>query len=249
MQSIQNKLIQLKTCKDRSKYKILGTNDIYVIFQTEYDTALNVKIDDLRQFIDCNKIQDLEIKSDSQYYDLIATTKIEELHIIGVEYGKNVYWDKIINCVKNGNVKRIVFTLLLHDAEFPQFVELLGIKTLIAVEIRTVTLLTCSQIILILPELEKNYHLLGCEFNIDKNIRDRLEKRNMSIRNEIIHFSILDFSIALCSLIDIGFGPYVLLEIFDWINWNYLGDHRLKIRIIENVCRFRRSIKGDEKID
>jgi len=131
----------------------------------------------------------------------------------------------------------------LFDAELPQFIELINIPTLVSVETRRIPLLSDSQKNQVLMELEKNYHLLNFLVNVDKEKKDKIIERNISIRNDMIHFEVLEFAIVMSSIITY---PYVLLEIFDWINWNYLANHVLKIRIIDNVCRFRRLLKGEE---
>lgn len=243
--ALYNRLVQLKDCKVNTKNVIIRNEDMYIIFQTNYDTV-NVKIDSLYQFIESNKIKELELRCDSDHFNLISTTKIEELHIVGVYINRIVNWDKIIHCIKKGNIKRLVFVMSLLDDELQHFIELISIESLVGVEMRTIPLLSIQHQPIIECALEKNYHLLGFMVNINEGVRNKILYRNMSIRNEIMHFTVLDFSIALCSLIDQGFGPYVLLEIFDWIDWNYLANHRLKIRIIENVCRFRRSVKNLE---
>lgn len=238
--AVYDNIFRLKESKISTKNVIVEHTDGYINFQIQHD-IINVKTECIQQFIETNNIRELEIRCDD-CFDMIITTKVEELHVVGVHFNGIINWNGIMDCVRKGRVKRIVLTMSLFDAELPRFIELINIPSLVSVETRT-PLLSDSQKNQILAELETNYHLLNFLVNVDKEKKDKIIERNISIRNDVIHFEVLEFAIVMSSIITY---PYVLLEIFDWINWNYLANHVLKIRIIDNVCRFRRLLKGEE---
>lgn len=222
--------------------RIYEINSDSVRITTKYEDV-SLKKEDVNNFITSNNIEDLEIYYDLDVYNFISV-KIRELHICGIF--SDIPWDKLIKFVKSGLVKRLNLILVVGYHEVNYLVELMKIPTLVAIKSMfdnndVIKHKKCSRVIL--RQLEKSFHIVHFHVNTyDSKGLDRCQLigRNIAIQNDIIHHHVLNFAIALCSFIDIGFDPYVLLEIFDQIGWNYLGNHVLKINIIQRVCEFRK---------
>lgn len=242
------KLSQLKKFNRNIKNKIHDLNEQSATILTARE-EVQVNPSEIANFINQHNIKELIVYGDLEVYDILSSAKIEELEINARPF--RIYsWDKLITLVKRGSIKRLNIETDLQENEVKHILELLNIPTLIAIKIQSIEQISESSALEIFNQFKKNYTIL--DFKIRSQYDSRICKiteRNLMIRNDTIHLEVLDFAIALCSLVDIGFGAYVLLEIFDWINWNHLADHRTKISILENVCRFRRILceaRGDQ---
>lgn len=240
---LRDKCHDLKSfnCDIKNYAHIISNDYIEMTTETKYNA---VKSSDIRSFMIDNHINDLVLYG---FYDIdiFTTIKLNELRVSGWTHSSN--WPKLINWVKMCEIKKVHLNFRLSNDDLKYILELLKIKTLVAIKIRLIDQIPIELQNLILDGLEKNYKILDFSYNSSLHIGGdvlAILERNMVIRDDWIHYKVLYFAITLCPLIDIGFGTYVLLEIFDWIGWNYLANHRLKIGIIENVCKFRRIKMG-----
>lgn len=235
-----DKLDNLKRFNTNIKNRIMGVSIEYINIKTRHlDVA--VKLSDVYSFMIDNHIKDLEIYGDWNLYDSLSTIKLDELQVRIFTPMYKKYWIKLIHWVKTCTIKKLNLDFALWDNEVKYVLELLKIPTLIALQIRSTYDVSIESEQIVLNELEKNYKILEFNFTLKQHERRcAILERNMIIRDDWIHYKVLDFAITMCPLIDIGFGAYVLLEIFDWLSWNHLANHHIKIRILENVCRFRR---------
>lgn len=220
--------------------RILDIDDEYVIICTTRNEYL-FRSKDLNNFIILNDIKKLEVYSNLDIYDLISV-KINELHISGMCRDRFVHWNKLIQFVKLGLVKGLHLNLILLYDEVIHLLELMKIPTLVAIKFyidASNEKRRIHETNIILQQLEKSYHIMRFQTNLYGGFVEHstLIYRNISIRNDWIHYHVLNFAIVMSQLIE---APYVLLEIFDQIGWNYQANHRLKIGVIERVCNFRR---------
>lgn len=229
----------------------------------ERDSIYDVSIHVLIEYIKNNDIKAIEIDRIHQnLYDVLLTYNFNELIIFNIggyaHDEQNINFERICKLFENNSIRRVCIHHL-DDNNLEYILRLMDIKTIISFRIKQINLSSDNES-KIWEKLRNNTHILNfewytkivgiCDLKID------MMMRNFMILDGHTHSQILEFALVM-SMFD---APYVLLEIFDWLDltytldnnkrtvcYNHLNNHRLKIRIIENVCKFRRF--RNEKIE
>lgn len=240
------------------KDRISVSRENYAFYQRG-NNDMDIKMSDLAEFINERRIKALRISGNAEIFNALKTCKLEEIHLYdmsgiddwnsfkeliqsGVLILKmpSCYYDEHVENIQKRRCDNIIDLLkiptlrLLRDDGFEAFLPVYKNK-IIDVLSMNYTLLFFGTIMY--PNFEG-------EFECNKREMNDILYRNRHIynltKNKQVHHRVLDFAIVMSKLIDV---PYVLLEIFDWFDWNHFANHHLKIQIIQNVCNFRRNLE------
>lgn len=240
------------------KDRISVSRENYAFYQRG-NNDMDIKMSDLAEFINERRIKALRISGNAEIFNALKTCKLEEIHLDDMSGIDD--WNSFKELIQSG-----VLILKLESCYYDEHVENSQERRcndiIDLLKIPTLRLLRDGAFEVFLPVyknkiidvLGMNYTLLffgtilhpmfAGEFKCGVNQIIDIVRRNRYIynltKNKAVHHRVLDFAIVMSKLIDV---PYVLLEIFDWFDWNHFANHHLKIQIIQNVCNFRRNLE------